>query len=222
MTISALFDTLLAARLQPSALAWLRTALVDDARLHEAFVAAGRKVGRAPLRLTDLERAALVDAGVSWSLDGWDTDGLARARLLLACDVHPDHALLDVSTAAISAIHRDGDARERAAVLRTLALLRAPARFHALAVDACRSHVQPLFEAIAAENPYPARFFDALAFNQLVLKCLFTGVALERVVELPRRTTPELLRMANDYASERRAAGRSVPTDIERLAGSAR
>ena len=86
-------------------------------------------------------------------------------------------------------------------------------------MDACRSHIQPLFEAIACENPYPARHFPELNFNQMVLKVLFTGVALDRVVGLQARVTPELQRMAADYASERRAAGRSIPPDIWRLIG---
>ena len=44
------------------------------------------------------------------------------------------------------------------------------------------------------------------------------GVALERVVGLGARVTPELRRMATDYRSERRAAGRTVSADVERLA----
>ena len=51
----------------------------------------------------------------------------------------------------------------------------------------------------------------------MVLKALFVGVAVDRIVGLDGRLTPELARMAADYASERRAAGRSVPSDIARL-----
>ena len=43
---------------------------------------------------------------------------------------------------------------------------------------------------------------DLAAFNQLVLKAMFTGVALERIVGLSRRVNPELSRMARDYAAE--------------------
>lgn len=48
----------------------------------------------------------------------------------------------------------------------------------------------------------------------MVLKARFTGVALERIIGLKKRATPELRRMAADYASERGAAGRSVPKDV--------
>ncbi len=112
-----------------------------------------------------------------------------------------------------------GDGAERQAVLRALPLLPVPERFLEIAVDACRSHIQPLFEAVACENPYPAFYFPELNFNQMVLKALFTGVALARILGLEGRITPELGRMAADYASERRAAGRSVPPDIGQLTG---
>jgi hypothetical protein len=65
------------------------------------------------------------------------------------------------------------------------------------------------------ENPYPAAHFPEPAFNQLVLKAYFIGVPVLRILGLDRRKTPELRRMAADYASERRAAGRSVPADID-------
>jgi hypothetical protein len=40
---------------------------------------------------------------------------------------------------------------------------------------------------------------------------------VERIVGLQDRVNPELLRMARDYADERRAAGRPVPADVGRI-----
>ena len=45
------------------------------------------------------------------------------------------------------------------------------------------------------------------------------GVAVGRILGLEARITPELQRMVADYASERRAAGRSVPDDITYILG---
>jgi hypothetical protein len=98
-----------------------------------------------------------------------------------------------------------------------LPLLPDPARFVDVGAGACRTSVQSVFEGICCENPYPAAHFPPLNFNQMVLKALFTEASLDRIVGLAARITPELARMAGDYASERRAAGRSVPSDIERL-----
>jgi len=74
-----------------------------------------------------------------------------------------------------------------------------------------------VFEAIVCENPFLVDHFPALNFNQAIMKAIFMEVPLRRVERLERRITPELSRMAQSYASERRAAGRPVPADAEYL-----
>jgi hypothetical protein len=44
-------------------------------------------------------------------------------------------------------------------------------------------------------------------------------VPLARVIGLDERRSPELARMARDYAAERRAAGRTVPDDLAHILG---
>jgi hypothetical protein len=188
----------------------------DRGALLEAFTAATRRLGRARLAPTEEEIARLAGAGVSWPIGTWGADELGRVALLVAAAAHWPEADL---SALVEECYRQGDGAERQAVLRALPLLPGPERFLEIAVDACRSHIQPLFEAIACENPYPARHFPELNFNQMVLKALFTGVALARILGCDGRVTSELSRMAADFASERRAAGRSVPPDIGKLTG---
>jgi hypothetical protein len=157
--------------------------------------------------------------GLTWPLVRWALDDFARAALLLrAAEVLPPSDL----EAVVDRAYRDGDTRQRQAVLRALSLLPDADRFLAVAVDAARSGIPPLFEAIACENPYPAAHFPAMNFNHMVLQALITGVALDRFVGLGARVTPDLVRMANDWAAERRAAGRSVPADLDYIAEAAR
>ena len=187
------------------------TPLPIDA-LAEAFAMATRRLGRAPIELTAEDRQRLEAAGLRYR--AWETDDLARVAVLArAAD-----ALDDAQLAALTDdCYRRGDTRERQAVLRALPLLPPSDWTVEIGVDACRSSVQPVFEAIACENPFPARRFPELHFNQMVLKALFTDVRLARIVGLDARVTADLRRMAAAYASERRAAGRSVPVDIHRL-----
>jgi len=188
----------------------------DRGALLEGFTAATRRLGRARLAPTEEEIARLAAAGVTWSIGTWGADELGRIALLVTAAAHWPEADLP---ALVEECYRQGDGAERQAVLRALPFLPGPERFLEIAVDACRSHIQPLFEAIACENPYPARHFPELNFNQMVLKALFTGVELARILAFEGRVTPELSRMAGDYASERRAAGRSVPPDLGKLTG---
>lgn len=182
----------------------------------EAFAVATRRLGRATIEMTAEESKELESSGLCRGR--WEVDELARIAVLVwAADVLDDARL----AALTDACYRHGDTRERQAVLRALPVLPEADWTVEIGVDACRSSVQPIFEAVACENPFPASRFPDPNFNQMVLKALFTDVRLARVVGLDARVTPELRRMASAYASERRAAGRSVPEDIDRLTGPA-
>ena len=111
-----------------------------------------------------------------------------------------------------------GEIGEQVSILRVLSALPEPARFVETGVQACRHNSLDVFEAIVAENPYMSAHFPELNFNQAVMKSIFNGVAVARIEGLEPRITPELSRMAEGYASERRAAGRVVPRDAEYLA----
>jgi hypothetical protein len=120
--------------------------------------------------------------------------------------------------AVVAEVYRRGDNDEKCALLRALSLLSCASELVPVAAMGCRSHVLPVFEAIACDNDFPARYFDDSHFNQMVLKALFVGLPLGRIRNLAARRNGELGRMASAYASERRAAGRPVPEDIH-LAG---
>ncbi|MFF7994298.1 EboA domain-containing protein [Kitasatospora xanthocidica] len=116
-------------------------------------------------------------------------------------------------------LYRNGDTAERLAVLRTLPLLDQTGRIGPdalpLTADALRTNDVRL--VTAAMGPYAARHLDQSAWRQGVLKCVFTGIPLDTVAGLARRTDPELLRMFRAFAAERTAAGRPVPHDLRTL-----
>jgi len=205
VSLAASLKELVEATAGPAELAALEAAAASpSAKLLAEYTAVARRVGKAAARLPRRELHGL-------TLDGRGVDELVRLWLLVtAAGRRDDAAMLEL----VGECWRRGDNRERHAVLRALPLLPRPEQYVSLAVDACRSSVQTLFEAIACENPFPSRHFPQSALNQLVLKALFTQVALARIVGLEGRLNPELNRMAEGYACERRAAGRSVPSDI--------
>ena len=194
---------LVASTTGPDQAAQLENLAADPrANVLAAWSAIGRKVGKATV-------ASSTPLG---AFDGRGHDELVRGWLLVtAAQTRRDAEMLEL----VGSCWARGDNRERHAVLRALPLLPNPAQYVSLAVEACRTSVQTIFEAIACENPFPARHFPELNFNQLVLKALFNAVALERITGLAERRNAELSRMATDYRAERLAAGRSVPPDID-------
>ena len=193
---------------------WLREALKEaqsgpQARLLALYTEASMRLGRLPLAAQGGEDSSAAPEGLA--LDRWTLEDAARATFLLArADSTPRETFLTDAQAC----YEMGDAREQQSWLRAVVLLPGPERFLPLVVDACRTNILPVFEAVACENPYPSRYFPDQNFNQVVMKALFNGVRLDRIVGLAARANAELARMATDFAAERRAAGRPVPADI--------
>ena len=189
---------MLRARLDPTASLWLDQAIAASGvdALAAAYTSAGRHVGRHPLAPSQDERREAGDL----QLDRWTTRGCRACRA-------PAGARGSAAV-TIACCYERGDSSEQQSWLKSIAVLPEPERLLPVVIDACRTNILPLFEAIACENPYPARHFPERNFNQMVLKALFNRVALSRIVGLAGRLNPELARMAADYAAERRAAGR--------------
>lgn len=177
---------------------WLADAVArvggEPAAVHTVFPAVGRHCGRGPL------------------VAGWTVADAARVRLLAALPLR-GAALAE----EITALHRYGDSAEQRAVLRSLALLQdADASFADLGLPlvraALRGNDTDLIEA--ALGPYAARHLDKDGYRHAVLKCVFCDIPLDRVAGLMERADRELARMLADFAHERVAAGRTVPSDI--------
>lgn len=204
---------LVVARAPASAREWLvaRAAALDASNIGLAYSGAGRRLGAVAVTLSADEEARLEAAGLLVPR-GWPLSAVGRAGLLALAMSGLDRP---ARIALAQGLFKTGDNAERAALLAALSTLPEPEAYVELAIDACRTHVQSVFEALACDNPYPARYFPEHHFNQMVLKSFFTGVAVKRIDGLAARRSPELVRMAEAYASERRAAGRSVPADLE-------
>jgi hypothetical protein len=200
--------------LEPSAIGWLDDAMAQAAtgtlpQLLRRYTEAARALGVAPLK--GVSAAAF---GPDWKevpLDRWTVTDGGRALMLLA---RAGGTMGGSFAADATSCYENGDAGEQQSWMRAVALLPGARGFLPLVIDTCRTNILPLFESVACENPYPSRYFPELNFNQMVLKALFNGVALARIVGLDSRANDSLARMANDYAAERRAAGRSVPADL--------
>jgi hypothetical protein len=175
-----------------------------------AYTACAR-AGRSELELTATDLALLTSSAPDVMFEHWSHADLLRLDLLLSRAAALGEA---AATEVATAVYDAGDAAEQRSWLRGVSLLPSPAQFTPQVIDACRTNILPVFEAVASYNPFPAEFLPERNFNQMVLKALFNSVPLATIVGLGRRRNAELARMAGDYADERRAAGRTVPSDI--------
>lgn len=161
--------------------------------------------GEAPARPPDVSAAVRPH----WTLTDWIRAALV-AKVLASVDAGRQPEV-------VHALFEAGEIGEQESILRTLSLWSEGERFLETGLLGCRTNARRVFEAIACDNAYPERHFPELGFNQMVLKAIFIEVPVSRIEGLERRNGPELKRMAKDYASERRAASRPVPKDIDLL-----
>jgi hypothetical protein len=175
-------------------------------RFRGLFAGAARRLGAQATEHAPPPAALAEPYRPHWTLTDWTRAAmLARAFESVPSSDQP-RTLLHLFEA--------GEIGEQVSILRTLSLFPEPERFVETGVHSCRTNALSVFEAIVCENPFPAAHFPALSFNQAVLKAIFMGASVQRIENLGSRITPELKRMVAGYASERRAAGRVVPSDV--------
>lgn len=220
MTPEGLLQQWLDRRLDAAGAAWLRESVSalagggTDRDLFRAVSLVSRKLGKAPLALSDAELASASKARPGWDPQPWTVDQAGRIRLLLAAATDGDSFVRRLDQLCATA-----DVDELVAFYRGLPLYPDAPRHLLRAAEGVRTNMKVVFEAVAHRNPYPAEQMPEDAWNQMVLKALFVGSTLDPIVGLDGRANPKLARMLDDYAHERWSAGRPVSPELWRCVG---
>jgi len=188
-----------------------RTLEANPQKISLLFASAGRGVGRTPV---DPE-------GDPLGILGGTVDDHARAALIKTLAAPPVDASIGET---VTELYRRGDDAERRGVLYGLnALARdglpddSPlvAAGREVVADALRTN-DPRVVA-ASMGSFSGTHLDQYSWRHGVLKLIFMDVTLDVVDGLTDRHDEELGRMAEAFATERRAAGRPVSDDVLRL-----
>ncbi len=182
-------------------LAWITDKIKTDSKgLSLAFVMAPRQVAKT--------RVGIIPG---WNWQNVTLDQLVRVYLLIQLAEKED------GKSRIETLFDTAEMNELIALYRALPVLPTPEIWLHRATDAVRSNMGPVFDAIAFSNPYPTTYFSELAWNQLVLKCIFNDKPIHLIEGLDERANQALADTLADFAHERWAAGRRVPSQVWRL-----
>lgn len=140
---------------------------------------------------------------------------LARIYLL----IRVLEADFDYFAPKVAKIIELADRSELITFLKYLVLLPGADFFKDTAVEALRTNITPVFEAISMNNPYPSLYFNEQQWNQMYLKAAFMQLNLGHIVDVEKRSNRELARIISDYAHERWAASRQIDAMIWRPVG---
>lgn len=102
------------------------------------------------------------------------------------------------------------DIGELETFLKYLVLLPNPENYQFAAVEALRTNIDTIFDAISQYNPYPTKYFTDQQWNQMFLKAAFMQQDLGAIANIEERANADLARIISDYAHERWAASRAI------------
>ncbi len=137
-----------------------------------------------------------------------------KANLLEVSRIYLLIAVLEADEAffieKVKNIIQVADTGEIETFLKFLILLPNPENYKFAAVEALRTNIPAVFDAIALNNPYPAKYFNNQQWNQMYLKAAFMERNLVDILGVEERANKDLTRIISDYAHERWAASRRI------------
>ncbi len=216
--IKRFLEQILENRAEEKSIIWLRQKAeqIENSKANSSFFLsfsqASRFFKKENLALNESEKVEAADLTSGFDPSHWDLLQTARTFLLLSFDREKEEWL-----AAVNQLFETGDLYEQQALYAALPLMPYPEDLLSRAIDGCRTNMTVVFDAIALNNPFPAKYFPEANWNQLVLKSIFMQRPLYRIQKLDERRNPALADIASDFAHERWAAGREVMPELWRL-----
>ncbi len=197
---------------------WLTTKLDNlnnDPQLRNfylTFSAVPRYLGKASLQLTpeDIHQVSALRPG--FQMNGWTISQTGRALVVCAYPYSDPETFIKI----IDQLFSTAEVSELVALYSALPVMPYPEKLKARASEGIRTNMSVVFDAVVLNNPYPSKYLDEGAWNQMVLKALFMERPLFRIYGLEERSNLSLSKMISDYAHERWAAGRPTSPEMWR------
>ncbi|MCZ4223818.1 EboA domain-containing protein [Pedobacter rhodius] len=212
--INELLLNIIKDNLEDAAFEWLIKAgsANEIDKLGQSFVMLPRKTGKPALRISEVQKKQLEESGISY-LTSWSIDRLSRVWLLGV----QSFADTEKSHPVIENLFLSAEVNEAVALYSALPFLAKPETWVKRCAEGIRSNIGSVLEAIMENNPYPAKYLNEAAWNQLVLKAFFTEKDINKINGLDGRANEQLALTLSDYARERYAAGRQINPQLWRL-----
>jgi hypothetical protein len=189
--------------------------LDEERPLNNAFAITPRKTGKGVINVTDEQADKLGAIAPGFTVTGWTIDRLVRVYLLLKADKGDKEAYFK----SIETLFLAAEIGELVALYSSLPVLPYSEMWVKRCSEGIRSNIGDVLAAIMYNNPYPAKYLDTAAWNQLILKAFFTDKDINKITGVDGRANKDLAYIISDYAHERWAAGRELNPLMWRMVG---
>jgi hypothetical protein len=180
-----------------------------------AFAAMPRKTGKQPVVLSETEDTEIQEIRPHFTVQQWGIDRLCRVWLLMHLDVTDKNKYIRT----IENLFPTAEMSEQVALYSALPVLAYPELWRGRCAEGIRSNIGDVLVAIMCNNPYPSENLDEPAWNQLVMKAIFTEKPIQLIINLDERANQNLANILSDYAHERWAANRTIHPLLWRCMG---
>lgn len=217
--VNQLLTRIIERNLNPDIYTWLvekaNQSANDNYQFNLTFSMLTRKTGKKEVVLNETDPKEISHLIPGYSIEGWAIDRLSRVWLLS----HLVSADQQKYIERITNLFPQAEMNEQVALYSALPLYSYPEEWKLQCAIGIRSNIGSVLEAIMYHNPYPAKYLDEQAWNQLILKAFFTGKDVNKIVGLDERANQNLVDTLFDYVEERWSAFRTVNPQIWRLTG---
>ena len=206
--LKALITEVSRSNLSPDTWTWLSENLSsDDSRqINTAFAVMPRKTGKSIIQISQGLISKIDHVKPGFTVENWTVDKLGRLCLLI--HLNPSNQEKYIKT--IENLFLAAEVSELVALYSSLPVLAWPERWKLRCAEGIRSNIGLVLEAIMYHNPYPEKYLDEKAWNQLILKAFFTDKDIIQIPGIDERANSELALTLTDYAHERWAAKRNI------------
>jgi len=180
-----------------------------------AFAATTRKTGKQPVILSEEEIRDIQNIRPHLTIQYWPIDRLCRMWLLLHLEARDPKEYVRI----IESLFPTAEMNELTALYSALPVLAYPELWRGRCAEGIRNNIADVLQSIMCNNPYPSENLDEPAWNQLVLKAIFTEKPINQIINLENRTNQRLANTLSDYAHERWAAHRDINPLLWRCVG---
>lgn len=181
----------------------------SDRELYVAYSLCASKIDRASISYTGATEVNLKEY-----LEVQNADLLELSRINLLVKVLEGNASFFKDK--VGKLMEIADSKELETFLKYLVFLPNASDYQYNAVEALRTNISTVFDAITLNNPYPSMYFNEQQWNQMYLKAAFMERDLGCILDVDKRANKELARIISDYAHERWAASRAIDPEIWR------
>jgi len=206
--LKALITEVSRSNLSPDIWTWLSENLSseDSRQINTAFAVMPRKTGKSVIQISQDLLSKIDHVKPGFTVENWTMDKLGRLCLLL----HLNPADQEKYFKTIENLFLAAEVSELVALYSSLPVLAWPDQWKLRCAEGIRSNIGLVLEAIMYHNPYPEKYLDEKAWNQLILKAFFTDKDIIQIPGIDERANAELALTLTDYAHERWAAKRKI------------